>query len=121
MTAFNQAWNVLKKASNPNYLYHRDINIPPYPSSQRGNPQPNPYNPTKETDFEADAKKRMLDEYMERMKQNAPYGQGNPNDNNLPYNPYQPQPKPFEPKRNPFEHEKPPYQPESINYDNIAR
>ena len=57
-----------------------------------------------------------MDEYMERMKQNAPYGQGNPNDNNLPYNPYQPEPKPFEPKRNPFEHEKPPYQQDNPQY-----
>jgi hypothetical protein len=112
MTAFNQAWNVLKKASNPNYLYHRDINIPPYHPTSHREIVPNPYS----SQEEKENKQRMMNEYMERMK-HPPYPQGNPNDNNLPYNPYQPQPKPFEPKRNPFEHEKPPYQPESINYE----
>jgi len=110
MKAFNQAWIFLKNAPNPNYLYHRDMNNPPYPTSQRGNPS-DPYSPQ-----EKEKKQRMMDEYMERMKQNAPYGQGNPNDNNLPYNPYQPEPKPFEPKRNPFEHEKPPYQQDNPQY-----
>jgi len=104
MIAFESAWNVLKKASNPNYLYHE--NIPPYhPTSQRGNPS-DPYSPQ-----EKEKKQRMMDEYMERMKQNAPYEQGNPNDNNLPYNPYQPQPKPFE-------HERPPYQQDNPQYQN---
>jgi len=67
---------------------------------------PRPYSPQ-----EKEKKQRMMDEYMKRMKQNAPYEQGNPNDNNLPYNPYQPQPKPFE-------HERPPYQQDNPQYQN---
>jgi hypothetical protein len=111
MKAFNQAWNVLKKESNPNYLYHE--NIPPYhPTSHQGIPF-SPY-----SGQEKENRERMMDKYMERMKQNAPYGQGNPSDNNLPYSPYQPQPKPFEPKRNPFEHERPPYQQDNPQYQN---
>lgn len=112
MTAFESAWTLLKNAPNPNYLYHRGMPSNPPNQPYQNNPQPNPYAPSPSKE----GKQRTLDEYMERMKQNAPYGQGNPNDNNLPYNPYQPQPKPFEAKRNPFEHERPPYQQNNPQY-----
>ena len=119
MTAFDEAWTLLKNAPNPNYLHHRDMNIRPYNPTSHREIIPNPYAPEEKVH-----QKPMIDaykEHMERMKEKAPYGQGNPNDNNLPYNPYQPQPNiPFtdEAKRNPFEHERPPYQQNNPQYRN---
>ena len=110
MKAFESAWNVLKKASNPNYLYHRDIHSNPHPS-----PQPNPYRPSPETE---ENRRRRLEDFMGMPPQRNPYD-SRPHDTKPTggtHNPYQPEPIPFQPNRNPYDDERPPWQRDNPQY-----